>query len=383
MDERPRPLKVLFLTVGFGGGGAERFVSNALATLDRDLATPSVAVLREASSYPVPAGIEPVVLGKTRPCHIPRAIRGLVSHIERDRPDVLISALTFLNVLAGLALLFARHRPAWIARVAAVPEQEEAGVYGILNGLLYRRANAIITVSEGVKTSLQRHYPACADRVAVLRTAADHHRLQALAEDAHEVISLHHPALVAMGRLSGEKRYDVLLQALAMLHLPSGPHLYLLGDGPQRMTLEQMAQDLGVADRVHFLGFLDNPFPWIARSDLFVLTSDFEGLSNALVEAQSLGVPAVATDCPYGTRETFDHGVSGLLVPTGDAAAVASAITELLGDEQRRRRMGEAARRTSRERFSAERLRRDLSTLLLRVAPAEPQRADQSLGHEP
>ena len=92
----------------------------------------------------------------------------------------------------------------------------------------------------------------------------------------------------------------------------------------------------------------------MADADLFLSTSDFEGLPNALIEAQGLGLPAVATRCPFGPDEIVDDGVTGLLVPVGDAEALAGAVAELARDPERRRRMGEAARRRARERFGVE-----------------------------
>ena len=102
---------------------------------------------------------------------------------------------------------------------------------------------------------------------------------------------------------------------------------------------------------MELLGFRDNPFALMRRADLFVLTSDFEGLPNALIEAQGLGLPAVATRCPFGPDEIVEDGVTGKLVDIGDAAAVARAIVEIAGDAERRREMGEGARARARARY--------------------------------
>jgi glycosyltransferase involved in cell wall biosynthesis len=107
----------------------------------------------------------------------------------------------------------------------------------------------------------------------------------------------------------------------------------------------------------------------MARADLFVLTSDYEGSPNALIEAQGIGVPAVATDCAYGPAEIVDDGETGLLVPPGDDDALAAAVDALLADAPRRAAMGRAARSRARERHDAAAVVRRLEAHLCGVAP--------------
>ena len=126
--------------------------------------------------------------------------------------------------------------------------------------------------------------------------------------------------------------------------------------------------ELGLDGAVELLGFCDNPFALMRQADLFVLTSDYEGLPNALIEAQGLGLPAVATRCPYGPDEIVDDGVTGRLVPTADPSAAARAMVEILGDPKTRRRMGEAAARRARERYDVARVVPRWEELLIEVA---------------
>jgi glycosyltransferase involved in cell wall biosynthesis len=162
------------------------------------------------------------------------------------------------------------------------------------------------------------------------------------------------PLLVTLGRLDRQKRPDLALEALARVRERGDARLVWCGDGPLRPLMERQAAALGVAEAVRFLGFVDNPFPLLRRADLFLLTSDFEGLPNALIEAQGLGLPAVATRCRFGPDEILEDGVTGRLVSPGDTVALADAVLELLADPGRRRAMGEAAAGRARERFAAE-----------------------------
>jgi len=150
--------------------------------------------------------------------------------------------------------------------------------------------------------------------------------------------------LLALGRLAPEKGFDLLLTAFADL-APSRPHwsLVILGEGPERPRLEAQRRRLGLEGRTHLPGAVADPSAWLRRAKLFVLSSRYEGFSNALCEAQAWGVPAVAFDCESGPAEILRHGVSGLLVPPGDVPALAASLARLMDDEALRRSMAARA----------------------------------------
>jgi glycosyltransferase involved in cell wall biosynthesis len=136
------------------------------------------------------------------------------------------------------------------------------------------------------------------------------------------------PYLIHVGRFSGQKRHDLLLDAFA--RLDPGLRLVLLAADDAR--LKAMIEARGLAGRVEVAGFQQNPFPWIAPANLLVLCSDHEGLPNVIVEALALGVPVVSTDCPSGPREILGQALPDCLVPTGDAEALAGAMTRALAN---------------------------------------------------
>ena len=129
--------------------------------------------------------------------------------------------------------------------------------------------------------------------------------------------------------------------------------LVLCGDGPLLNRHKQLAGELDLQGRVHFLGHCRNPFPLLAAADLFVFSSEAEGLPNALIEAQGLGLCAVATRCDFGPEEIVIDGLTGRLVPVNDAAALAAAITRLLLNPALRKTMGRAASEQARRRFES------------------------------
>ncbi len=134
---------------------------------------------------------------------------------------------------------------------------------------------------------------------------------------------------LSVGNLKPEKNQALLLRAFAALPRPDA-RLMLLGSGPQEAPLRALAEQLGLAERVIFAGFQRDPAPFYAAADLFVLSSNHEGFGNVIVEALSHGLPVVSTDCPAGPAEILDGGTFGLLVPVGDAAALAEAMDAAL-----------------------------------------------------
>jgi len=162
------------------------------------------------------------------------------------------------------------------------------------------------------------------------------------------------PVVVTVGRLVPAKGLDVLLQAWNQLAAAApGAHLVIVGDGPLRAQLEAATRKLGLTDAVTFLGARPDVPELLRRSDVYVSSSRTEGMSNALLEALACGLPLIATRVG-GAEDIVDDRVNGVLVPDGDAATLASALTELTTDRTKRRAMGEASRRVALSRFALE-----------------------------
>ena len=164
--------------------------------------------------------------------------------------------------------------------------------------------------------------------------------------------------IVGIGRLSPEKGFDVLVRAFARI-APWYPDwtLQILGTGPQRGELEDLADSLGVRDNVRLAGWVDQPESALLESGVFVLPSRYEGFPNALLEAMACGLPCIASACDSGPAEIIRDGVDGLLVPPENVDALADALRQLVSDEAKRARLGrravEVTSRFSREAFFA------------------------------
>jgi glycosyltransferase involved in cell wall biosynthesis len=202
----------------------------------------------------------------------------------------------------------------------------------------YPRADAIVCVAARSGDDLAGRFAIPADKIEVIPNPIDLPRVRAAALEPaghpwlEANINERSFTIVAAGRLERQKRFDVLLRALAELRRRLPARLLVLGEGPLRGELESLAAALGLHEHASFPGFQQNPYRFMARAAAFALSSDYEGFPLVVSEAMALGVPVVSTDCPTGPRELLAAGEAGLLVPPGDAAALATALHQALTD---------------------------------------------------
>jgi glycosyltransferase involved in cell wall biosynthesis len=196
--------------------------------------------------------------------------------------------------------------------------------------VLYPWADIRIANSAALARAYEAHWP-----VEVIYNPIDAASVKQMAlETVGEPLFLdkRRPIVISAGRLVRQKNFALALRALQIVGRTIPCDLVLLGEGEDRSSLERLADELGIRDRVHLLGKRSNVYKYFQRSDVFVLTSDYEGFPNALLEAAACGVPVVATDCPTGPREILMDGEGGRLVPPRDTEAMARAILEGLKD---------------------------------------------------
>jgi glycosyltransferase involved in cell wall biosynthesis len=134
------------------------------------------------------------------------------------------------------------------------------------------------------------------------------------------------------GRLTREKDFVTLIKAFKQVRQHTDCKLVIIGEGPLRLSLERLVEALDLKDHVSLPGYAANPYAWMKKASLFVLSSAWEGSGNVLIEAMSMGVPAVSTDCPYGPSETLANGKYGALVPVGDPESMAKAMLDTLSN---------------------------------------------------
>ena len=228
----------------------------------------------------------------------------------------------------------------------------------------------VVTISQAMRAEAEQLFPELGARLRVIYNPKDLTRLRARAAELPEDPRIERPYLLAVERLEeSQKDISTLLRAYTLLQREYGveEQLYIIGKGGSEGELRQLAEELGIAGSVCFLGFISNPYPWIQRCRLMVHSAKFEGLPTVMIEGLLLGKLIVASDCPTGPREILEGGAAGMLVPVGDAPAFASAIHRLLTNETYARELARGAALAA-GRFTFETIAPQLDELFLGLA---------------
>jgi glycosyltransferase involved in cell wall biosynthesis len=361
-------VRALFLCQNLGVGGAEELIlgaSTALPTVGVETGVVALTKRGPVAEEIAAAGV-PVQLASGQPGpRDPAAFLRLLRLLQREQPDVVHTFLIAASIYGRLAAFMAGV-PLVLAAEQNVYERKPKR-HALLERALAARTYRVVACCEVVGQFYQRQVGVPASKVAVIYNAVRFGRLPA-PEDrgpARAALGLPDDALVlgTLGRLTEQKGQRVLLQAVRQLaRQHSKLMLFLAGIGPLRESLEAEAARLGIADRVRFLGMRRDRDHLYAAMDVFVLPSQWEGLSLALVEAMGAGRPVVATSVG-GNPEVVTHGRTGLLAPPSDASALADTLGSLLADADQRAALGAAAASEARARFSIEEHVRQLAAL--------------------
>ncbi|MCC5870211.1 MAG: glycosyltransferase [Gammaproteobacteria bacterium] len=323
---------------GLNCGGAQKVVVNLANALVDLTDHPVHIVLARAEGeflHEVHPEVKVVDLGKGRAS---RAILALAAYLRREKPVVLCSSLNYANVCAAIAWRLAGRPGRLVLRednVVRAPQgrtKQKLHMY-LMQRLMqwaYRPAFPVVAISQAVAETLSNSGIATTGQIKVIGNP-----IMFMVSDSDKV-GAKAPAfdfggrcICAIGRLTEQKGFDVLLDAFSQLH-EDDLDLVILGEGSLRENLEKQAIQLGVAKRVHLSGFVSQPGRVLASAKLFVLSSRWEGFGNVLVEALAAGVPIVSTDCPGAPRAILRDGALGHLVPVDDPAALAEAMAEAL-----------------------------------------------------
>ncbi len=380
-------IDVLFYIYGMDGGGAERHVLYLLQRLDRKRFSPRLYLKCADGPYlgrvpaDVPVKSEYDSFGEEAGTFTGwkelRLIRGLVRYLRNKPPDLIYCRMYSSALVAGLAKVLSGCRSPLVASEGIFPS---VGIIPDLGRFRYPRlyfvkkmqrdvsAVFVCTAKAMVEDSIA-FYGCRREKMRIIPNGLDIRAIDRLREEpsGHPWAGGKHDLVVAIGRLCPQKGFDVLLDAFAKVAsvLPS-TRLVVLGKGNDRGELIRRAQTLGIADRVDFIGWVQNPYALLSRASAFVMSSRYEGFPNALLEALACGAPAVATDCPSGPSEILEGGI-GRLVPVEDPGALSVAILDVLRDPVLRAEMAREGRRRVEERYSLDRMVSDYEQLFEEV----------------
>lgn len=351
-----RPRRAFFVINSLEGGGAERVFATLVDKLSARLAMRIELVLldRFPEKYAIPALLPRHQLDCAQ--SFAASISQLVSLVRRERPDLIFSFLTRSNCAAVIAGRVTG-APVVISERVHTTSHFGSGLGATVNKLvvrlLYPRARRIVAASHGVAQDLFDHYGARPDRMSVVYNPIQREQILARASEPAP-IPIPAQTWLAVGRLAPNKNFPMLIEAFAQAEVPGD--LVILGEGPEREALTRLAVERGLANRVHLVGHVDNPYACLRGAYAYLSASNAEGFPNALVEALVVGLPAAATDCDSGPAEVLRGYVApkvigttqvehGILVPTGDVPAMAGAIRALAEPKVYRHYREQATRR--------------------------------------
>ncbi|HUR96229.1 MAG TPA: glycosyltransferase [Gemmatimonadales bacterium] len=334
-----RPAPIAFFLPSLCGGGAERVVMNlASGMAQRGV---SVDLVLAAAEGPllgqVPAAVRLIDLGGHR---VLRSFGPLTRYLRHERPRVLISSMSHANLVAVWAARLAGGTVPVVATVHNTMSQSarEQGrvaraLWPVLLRLFYPWASSVVAVSHGAAEDLARTARLPRERVRVIYNPVIDPAVVAASvtpPDHPWFVPGQPPVILGAGRLTEQKDFESLIRGFAEVARCRSARLLILGEGERRASLEALVQELGLAEHVQLPGFRDNVMAYMAASEVFVLSSRWEGLPTVLIEAMAAGTRVVATDCPSGPREILQDGRLGILVPVADPPALASAILRAL-----------------------------------------------------
>ena len=331
--------RIAFYLSSLSGGGAQRVMltlANAMAEhgVQIDLVLVKARGPFLAQVHP---GVRVIDLGVG---NVTLSLPGLVRYLRRERPAALLSSLKHVNLVALIA-----------RRLSRVPLRLVVGEHNTLShscksGLkdrmlphlmrvLYPKADLVVAVSQGVADDLCASLELAKEKVQVIFNPVVRSEIaeQAAAPLDHPWFRPGEPPVIlGMGRLTEQKDFPNLIHAFAFVRKERNCRLMILGEGELHEELQGLVTRLGLSASVSLPGFVDTPFAYMGRAAVFVLSSRWEGLPTVLIEAMACGSPVVSTDCPSGPAEILERGEWGRLVPVGDSAALAAAISATLDD---------------------------------------------------
>lgn len=315
------PLRVLFLLGDLEMGGAQRVMLTVLRHLDWRRLDPHLAVVRGGGPLEeeIPEGlhIHRLRSGKVRYAFLPllRLCRSL-------DPHWVVSTVGHLNLLLLLTKPFLPRHTALIIREANTPSirlnhTRYPMLYRTAYRMLYPLSDKVICSCNYMRDDLIQHFSISPAKIEIIPNPVDLERLRHGINAGGNPYPDDRTQIVSVGRLNYQKGFDLLIMAFS-LSLKKNPNIRLtiVGDGPERAALKELAEDLGISEAVAFAGEVKNPFPYMAHADFLVLSSRWEGSPNTVLESLGCGTPVLAFESPGGTAEIIKEGENGWLVPS-------------------------------------------------------------------
>jgi N-acetylgalactosamine-N,N'-diacetylbacillosaminyl-diphospho-undecaprenol 4-alpha-N-acetylgalactosaminyltransferase len=354
-------MNVLFLINEFERGGAERVVSYLLqhfTQINPKIIISLFILEKSAHAYPIPEKTNITVGSNNHSLDILKFLKlpflafRLKRIVQKNGIQIVISFLNRANYVNILSTYYGSNHHCIISeRNTPSLTYSTKNISDVINRILirylYPSSHSIISVSNGVKEDLLKFFSISDELISTIYNPYDistikHKSKESIKHEWFENES--YKIIVNVGRLEKQKNHELLINAFSKVNkkLPE-TRLLIIGEGSQRNKLSNLIGELNLNSKIQLVGQLENPFTYVSKSHLFVLSSDFEGFPNALVEAMICGCPVISTDCPSGPNEILINKENGILIPTGDVEAMKNAIVYMLKDRVKRIEMAKKA----------------------------------------
>ncbi|MBB6449886.1 glycosyltransferase involved in cell wall biosynthesis [Geomicrobium halophilum] len=334
--------KILFITPHLKGGGAERVIlslANEFSEIEDIDTTLMVNNFTGPYIKDIKHSLRTHILNKEIKVNpsLLITLRSMIKEINKIKPTVIMTTLTVSNLLLLAIKPFLKCNPRVVVRETNPPSAQWSGkkekMFNVLYKLFYPRADKIIAISDAVKMDLLGYInkDKLKNKIKVIYNPIDIELIQRQAKERPDTNWINKKSkcnIISIGRLVPQKDYPTLLKAVAIVSQQIQCQLTILGEGQEYDHLVNMTKELGITEKVHFLGFVDNPYSYLKESDLFILTSKSEGFGLVIAESLALGTPVIATNCNGAPKEILDNGKYGTLVKVADAESIAKEILD-------------------------------------------------------
>lgn len=338
-----KSFSIVFFLPSLEPGGTERNVVNLINNIDRKKHILSLVLGKAEGDFikEINRDIPIINLGASSSLGL---FFKLVKYFRKEKIDIFVSAFPRINIICISAIIFSRVKTKIVATehslfsfLPIIAKTRWRRIFArfflpAIGKIIYPQADLIVCVSKGIAEDFVKTV-GCKEKVKIIYNPVINDKIYELAEEriSHSWFSdFEIPIIVAVGRLVECKDYPTLFRAFSLIAKKQNVRFVILGKGPEEYRLKQLADKLGLSENIAFLGFQENPYKYMKRASVFVLSSLQEGFGNVIVEAMACGTPVVSTNCPVGPGEIIENMKNGILVPVNDEKSLASSILKVL-----------------------------------------------------
>ncbi len=326
--------RIAVLIPTMAGGGAERVFLNLIKGFVREGVNVDLLLLDKEGSYvnEIPNEVRIIELEGGR---VIKMVPSLIRYLKSAKPMSLLVAMNYVNVIAIIAKFIARSETKVVITehnnrsIAASNNRGPiSSITKLLMKIFYPYADEIVAVSNGVADDLVDYASIARAKITTIYNPVITDELIEKSKESvdHEWFNSNVPVVIGVGRLNKQKGFDVLIKAFELVRKEIKAKLIIFGEGEQRHELQNLIKNKNLGEDILLYGFVSNPYKYMRNANLYVLSSNFEGLPTVLIEALACDTPVISTDCPSGPQEILAGGKFGTIVEVGNSEELANAI---------------------------------------------------------